>query len=54
MVITGANSGIGKVTAFQLADRGAHVVLGCRDLGKGGDAVDWIRGNTRRGELVMG
>ena len=29
-MVTGANTGIGRVTAIELAKRGAHVLLGCR------------------------
>ena len=35
IVITGPTSGIGKEIAIQLADLGADLILGCRDLEKG-------------------
>ncbi len=34
VVLTGASSGIGKQTTLELARRGAHVVMACRDLDK--------------------
>jgi NAD(P)-dependent dehydrogenase (short-subunit alcohol dehydrogenase family) len=39
-VVTGANSGIGYVTARELARHGAHVVLACRSQERANAAVD--------------
>lgn len=42
-VVTGANSGIGLVTAHHLASRGADVTLAVRDVSRGEAAADLIR-----------
>jgi len=42
-VVTGANSGLGYVTARELARCGAQVVLACRDAGRGKDAEERVR-----------
>ena len=46
VVITGANSGIGLVTARELARVGAHVVLAVRDQERGRTAAASITGST--------
>ncbi|MFN8640173.1 MAG: SDR family oxidoreductase [Candidatus Binatia bacterium] len=45
-VVTGATSGIGRVTALKLARRGAHVVLTARSREKGQPVADAIRAET--------
>ena len=52
-VVTGANSGIGFETARVLAERGAAVVLACRDPGKASDAAARIAGAAPRASLSV-
>ena len=42
-LVTGANTGIGRVAALELAQRGAHVFLACRSIERGQRVVDEIR-----------
>jgi NAD(P)-dependent dehydrogenase (short-subunit alcohol dehydrogenase family) len=46
VIVTGANSGIGRETARAFAGAGAHVVLAVRDTRRGRDAAEQIGGST--------
>ncbi|BBX46149.1 oxidoreductase [Mycobacterium cookii] len=46
VVVTGANSGLGEVTARELARVGATVILAVRDTGKGKAAAKRMKGKT--------
>ncbi|CAE8733360.1 unnamed protein product [Polarella glacialis] len=52
-VVTGANSGIGFVTARELTRRGATVLLGCRSASKCEDAKARIQSETGRSPHVL-
>lgn len=43
VIITGANTGIGKETAVDLAERGARVIIACRNVHKGTAALKEIQ-----------
>ncbi len=47
VLITGGNSGIGIVTATELAKQGAEVVLACRDSDKTAEALNTINQQAR-------
>ncbi|KAL2089940.1 hypothetical protein ACEWY4_014628 [Coilia grayii] len=46
VIITGANTGIGKETVRELARRGGRIIMGCRDMEKCEAAAREIRGKT--------
>ena len=52
-LITGANSGIGFATARALADRGAHVVLACRNPEKARHAADELECELDRSSIEL-
>jgi NAD(P)-dependent dehydrogenase (short-subunit alcohol dehydrogenase family) len=51
-LVTGANRGMGKETARELARMGATVVLGCRSRGRGEAAANEIQRTTGRDASV--
>lgn len=54
-LVTGANSGIGRVTAVELALQGWHVFLACRDAGKTDEVLREIAersGGMARAEFI--
>lgn len=53
VVITGANSGIGKETAVGLAAGGAKVIMTARDPGRGAAALDEVRARSDGGQVHL-
>ncbi|MGW0764399.1 oxidoreductase [Streptomyces sp. NPDC002676] len=53
-VVTGANSGLGYVTARELARKGARVVLACRSETRGSEAVRRLREEVAQAAVEFG
>ncbi|XP_051872185.1 retinol dehydrogenase 12-like [Pristis pectinata] len=53
VIITGANTGIGKETARDLAKRGAQIILACRDTEKGDAAAKEIIEESGNSNIVV-
>jgi retinol dehydrogenase-12 len=51
-VVTGANTGIGRITAIELAKQGAHVILACRSEDKTRPVLEEIRAAGGQAEFV--
>ena len=52
-VVTGSNSGLGLITARELARAGATVVMACRNTAKGESAAAEIRAEARGAQLEV-
>lgn len=53
IIVTGANSGIGKEAAIQLASLGATVIMACRSLQRGQQALEVALDRVPNGKLEL-
>ncbi|XP_072180521.1 retinol dehydrogenase 13-like [Diadema setosum] len=53
VIITGCNTGIGKESAKDLAQRGARVIMACRDLKKAEEAQLWVIKESGNKDVVV-
>ena len=53
LIVLGANSGIGKVTALELAKRGARLILLCRNVDKATKAAQEIKTAHKEAQIVI-
>jgi NAD(P)-dependent dehydrogenase (short-subunit alcohol dehydrogenase family) len=54
VIVTGANTGIGYETALALYQKGAHVILACRDNQNAEHAITRIKQHNGKGSLEVG
>ena len=53
VIITGANTGIGKETAIELAKRGAKIYMGCRSTQRGEKALEEVKSSSGSKEVFL-
>lgn len=53
IIVTGANSGIGKAAVIQLAARGATVIMACRSPERGAKALEDVRVKTNNEKVEL-
>ncbi|XP_013881680.1 dehydrogenase/reductase SDR family member 13 [Austrofundulus limnaeus] len=53
VIVTGSNTGIGKTTAIDLAQRGARVILACRSKQRGEAALQEVRRESGSNQVVF-
>jgi len=51
--ITGGNAGIGREAAIQIAKKGYHVIIGCRSLSRGTEALKYIKEKSQLEEISL-
>ncbi len=49
----GANTGIGYVTAVELAKRGAHVIMACRNPARGVEALNKAKDESKSPKIYL-
>ncbi|KAK6183240.1 hypothetical protein SNE40_010757 [Patella caerulea] len=52
-IVTGANCGMGRAIALDLACKGAHVIIACRNLTEGEEALASIKKESRNEDVVL-
>ena len=53
IIVTGANSGIGKAASIQLAELGAYVVMMCRNKERGEQALQDVRSASKSDKVEL-
>ena len=52
-IITGANSGIGKAAAIQIAYKGHHVIMACRNKKRGEVALKEVKNRSQSDDVEL-
>lgn len=53
VIVTGANTGVGRETALDLARKGARVIMACRNLEKAHEAAEKIKTTTGNENVIV-